>query len=184
MIITDPKAKVNQIIEAASALVNYVVLSIIDDSAIGDPARTHPLNTDWQVRYEAIKDLNIVTPQGDDYLEHSPEYIDRFPAIAFFVDEIDNKGDELVRASLGLRIECQCETFAIGQYELHEIFHAIRSILYLDKSLGHTTGRGGVIDVLEWLSMHNLHFFEEDKQQPVVAANFFFKISYRDVIYQ
>lgn len=184
MIIADPKAKVNSVIEAASALINFVVLSIIEEPAPGDPARTHDFNADWQVRYEAIKDLNVVTPRGDDHLEHSPEYVDRFPAIAFFVDEIDNKGEELVKASLGLRIECQCETFAIGQYELHEIFHAIRSILHLDKSLGHTTGRGGVIDVLQWSSMRNLQFFEEDREQPIVAANFFFEIDYRDVIYQ
>ena len=62
MITANVKAKANEIIEAASELVDFVVLSIIDDPAIGDPARTHVLNTDWQDRYEAIKDLNVITP--------------------------------------------------------------------------------------------------------------------------
>lgn len=182
MITDDPKAKLNQVIEAASALVDHVVQSICKDPA--DPPFTY--NPEWAARYEAIRDLNVVSAKGDDHLDAGTQHTDRFPAAMFFVDEIRRapESEELAYASLGLRIECMGETFAIAQYELHEVFHAVRSILALDKSLGQTTGRGGVVEWNVWKTMQNLDFFVDDRRRPVVAASFFFECPYREVIYQ
>jgi len=181
---TTTKAKANRIISAASDQIKNVVYSICSDPA---PAG-YTFNADWLARYEAVSNLNVMTPvgiDGSDLLDSTSEHTDRFPAIAFFIDEIQRQpeAEELVTASLGVRIECQGETFAIAQYEMHEIYQAIRSILALDKSLGHATGRGGIVDWNQWTSMQHLIFTEDEMRRPVVAASFFFEVKYRDVIY-
>lgn len=177
------RAMASKIIEAASATIDFVVKSICSNPA--PPGFTY--NASWASRYEALVDLNVISPVGNDHLKNSPEHIDRYPACAFFIDEVirQPEAEELATASLGIRIECQGETFAIGQLELHEIHHAIRSVLAIDKSLGGLTGRGGLVDYIVWSSMQDLSFFEDEMERPVVAANFFFMMKYTEVeIYQ
>jgi len=181
---TTTRAKANKIIDAASDQIFNVVMSICSDPA---PAG-YTYNPDWADRYEAVSNLNVLTPteqDGLDLLSARSEMTDRFPSIAFFIDEImrQPESEELVTASLGVRIETMGETFAIAQYEMHEIYHAIRAILALDKSLGHATGRGGVVDWNQWTSMQHLLFTVDEMRRPVVAASFFFTVKYRDVIY-
>ena len=179
------KSKFNKIIEAANALVGRVVLSIIDDPP-APGVRQYPFNPLWASQYEAIKDLNIVGPDSATHLKDSPEFSDRRPAAAFFIDEVKPDGpldNECYIGSLGLIIEVEGETMAIAQLEMFEIFYSIRQALYSDRSLGHITVRGGVIDELVWSSMGGVEFYINATGLHLMQGVFYFTIWFREMLY-
>jgi hypothetical protein len=185
MIPATKKSKFNKIIEAANALVGRVVLSIIDDPP-APGVRQYPFNPLWASQYESIKDLNIVGPDSFTHLIDSPEFSDRRPAAAFFIDEVKPDGpldNECYIGSLGLAIMVEGETMAIAQLELFEIFYSIRQALYSDRSLGHITERGGIIDDLVWSSMEGIEFATVGPGVHLMTGIFFFNIYFREMLY-
>jgi len=173
MITSDLKARWNEIVEAASETLNEVVMAIVDDPPdVSINPRQRAFDPLWAGRYEAIKDLNVVTRSRR--LSDTSEYVDRYPMCGFFLMGVAPQpmpdGEEAFVASLGCLVAVEAETFTIGMYELYEIHYAIRSILNLDKSLGEISKRGGVVLDLIWRGMSDPSMDYETLQNPFISV--------------
>jgi hypothetical protein len=173
------KSRWNEVIDAASDTIKTVVLAIAADP--GDPI----FRADWLQRYPAIKDLNVISTDDVGDIEITPEFSDRYPAAFFYIDEVQRgepNAEQLAIASLALRIECQGENFALAQREMFEVYNAIRSVFMSDRSLGHITGRGGVVEWIRWSSFAEPTFIITEMRKSVVGGSFFFEVALRDVL--
>lgn len=182
MLTEERVAKYNLIIEAASDLVNLVVLAIKNPADPGHRA-------DWLARYGAIADLNLLTSlDGLGYLEATPEHPDRYPYAMWFIDQVapdpGGTGEECFLASLGCEIGVIGETFAMAQRELFEIQHALRSILLHDKSLGDISELGGLVDHVRWTGFREPRLLRDDMQRPVLEVDFYYEIAFREMVYR
>jgi hypothetical protein len=180
MITTERISKLNLIVEAASDTIKTVVLAIADPDDADHRA-------DWLERYGAIVDLNILTAsEVDEYLEVSWEHPDRYPYIAFFIDEVvpnpTAADNETFIASLGYQLGVQGETFAMVQREIFEIHHALRSILFHDKSLGEISGLGGVISVSRWIGFRKPRYGKDEMRKNIGEIEFYYEIGFTEDI--
>ena len=181
------RAKENQIIEAASALIQHVILAIAPDPP--DRGRDVEYHAGWAKRFTAISDLNVITPTTEaEYLDSPLEQSDRWPYLGFVMQEKKRApaeyGEETFHAILGALIGTWGETFPISQKEMHEIHHDVQTILYLDKSLGGITGKGGVIDVLRFFSFSDPIYDSVFMARPWLVIQFNYEIFYREAVYR
>jgi hypothetical protein len=184
---TTSQSKVAQIIEAASKTINNVVLSISPTPP--DRPRQLAYRADWFGRYEAIKDLNVITVKSSvEYLEAPMEEADRYPYLGFVVDQVmrdtQQYGEELFTASLGAIIGVKGETFPISLYEIHEIHKAVCSILYLDKSLGEISQLGGQIEKIRFDNYNDPIYDKIHMKNPWMTMLFSYQIWYREEFYR
>jgi len=181
------RAKENLIIEAASNLIQHVILAMAPDPP--DRMRDVEYHSGWAERFQAIRDLNVITPtMAAEYLEAPLERADRWPYVGFVMTEkrrdSDKYGEETFHAILSAIIGVWGETFPISQKEIHEIHHDINSILHLDKSLGGIAGEGGVIDVLRFFNFADPIFDSVFMERPWLVIQFNYEIWYREAIYR
>jgi len=174
-------SKINKIIESAGNNLNVIVKEMNNQPTPHPPAIVS--SDDFESRFEAIKDLNVISAMGEDHLETSPEFHDRYPFAAFFIDEVRKDGDNVhFTASLGLRIEVQGETFAIAQREIHEIQNCCRSIMYMDRSFGEYGSRGGIIDNLEYQGYADASFLIDDRDNHILGLTQYYKLWFNEQV--
>lgn len=183
MLVQTTHSKINKIIEAAGNNIRVIVDLMNPES---EPTGTVPATLsgdDFETRFECIKDLNIVSAMGSDHLETSPEFADRYPFAAIFIDEVRSEGGPVhFRGSLGVRVEVQGETFAVAQREIHEIMNAIRSIIFMDQSFGEYGSRGGVIDVLEYSGFADASFLVDDLDNHILGLTQYYVIHFSEQV--
>ena len=173
MLTTVTHSKINKIIESAGNNLRVIVNAMNNDPP-HPPASVSA--DDFESRFESIKDLNIISAMGEDHLETSPEFEDRYPFAAFFIDEVARDGDDThYKASLGLRIEVQGETFAIAQREIHEILNACRSVVLMDKSFGEYGARGGIVDTTRYAGYADASFLVNDLDEHIIGLTAYFE---------
>lgn len=175
-------SKINRITEAASALIDHVV------EAVRDPA-SDAYNAAWAARYAAISDLNVLTAKGEDHLRATPEDPDRYPFLGFFVDDVRpdperTRSEEFFVGNLVMRMGVNGENFATASQEIFEVFHACRSILLIDDSLGFIRKSGGVIDNIRWSGFTSPSYDEETMRVPFISIGFNFTIWFREATYR
>jgi hypothetical protein len=189
MMLSSSQSILCKIVEAASDLIDHVVLSICPDppDVTINPRQLSKRN-DWLARYEAISDLNVITARRLSEINQDYPTKDRMPSCGFFIDSVKEApspgGEESFVGSMGCIVLVEGETFSRSLRELYEIQHAIRSILMLDKSLGHITHLGGLIDHIRWDNFTEPIMDIEEMRNPFISATWFYEIHFREHIYR
>lgn len=133
--IVETHSKVNKIVESASDLINTVILRINEPV---HPRQGLTYDAVWAYKFRAISNLNVISPDGNNYLSHRMENVDRYPTAMFYIDEVINEPDtseNTFTASLMLELAVEAESAMIGHHELYEMNHVCRALLLADKQL-------------------------------------------------